>query len=109
MKKLQSKKCPFANLPSSTKSHWGEGITVEEMREIHWLKPKLVAQIKFTEWTKNNHLRHADFLALRSDNLPLKSLGKGYDRYETSDKSREFIAICALKPRGTSTVTRTDD
>ena len=62
--------CPFANLPSSKTGHWGEGMTVEQMDEIQWLKPKLVAQVKFTEWTKDGHLRHADFLGLRVDKSP---------------------------------------
>jgi ATP-dependent DNA ligase len=26
---------------------------------MQWLTPKLVAQIEFTEWTENNHLRHS--------------------------------------------------
>jgi bifunctional non-homologous end joining protein LigD len=63
-------KCPFANLPASRTGHWGEGITTEEMSEIHWVKPKLVAQVKFTEWTKDGLLRHADYLGLRDDKEP---------------------------------------
>ena len=31
------------------------------------LKPELIAQVEFAEWTDNNHLRHAQFLALRDD------------------------------------------
>ena len=60
-------KCPFANLPSSRTSHFGEGITTEEMKELCWLKPKLVAQISFTEWTNYGLLRHATFEGLRDD------------------------------------------
>ena len=59
--------CPFANLPTSKTGHWGEGMTAEQMSEIQWLKPKLVAQVRFTEWTRDAHLRHADYLGLRSD------------------------------------------
>lgn len=58
---------PFSNLPSSKTGHWGEGMTAEQMAEIQWLKPKLVCQVKFTEWTKDGHLRHADYLGLRAD------------------------------------------
>ena len=32
-----------------------------------WVKPKLVAQIKFTEWTKGGEMRHPVFLGLRTD------------------------------------------
>ncbi|HEX8898541.1 MAG TPA: non-homologous end-joining DNA ligase [Chthoniobacterales bacterium] len=67
MKPFLSAKCPFANLPTSRKSHFGEGITTEEMAELCWLKPKLVAQISFTEWTNYGLLRHATFQGLRDD------------------------------------------
>jgi bifunctional non-homologous end joining protein LigD len=62
--------CPFANLPTSRKSHFGEGITAEEMAELCWLKPKLVAQVSFTEWTNYGLLRHATFEGLRDDKAP---------------------------------------
>jgi len=32
-----------------------------------WIKPKLVAQVKFTEWTKAGEMRHPVFLGLRTD------------------------------------------
>jgi bifunctional non-homologous end joining protein LigD len=32
-----------------------------------WIKPKLVAQIKFTEWTAGGEMRHPVFLGLRTD------------------------------------------
>ena len=35
-----------------------------------WLKPRVVAQIRFVEWTAEGHLRHAAFLGLRSDKRP---------------------------------------
>jgi bifunctional non-homologous end joining protein LigD len=57
----------FANLPSSRSSHWGEGITLEEMAGIHWVKPALVAEVSFAEWTRDGSLRHAAFVALRDD------------------------------------------
>lgn len=70
MRPLLAKTCPFANLPSSRKSHFGEGITPEEMSELCWLKPKLVAQVSFTEWTNYSLLRHATFEGLRADKEP---------------------------------------
>ena len=63
-------KCPFSNLPSSRKSHFGEGITADEMSTLCWLKPKLVAQVSFTEWTNYGLLRHATFEGLRDDKTP---------------------------------------
>jgi bifunctional non-homologous end joining protein LigD len=64
---LAAAKCPFANLPSSKKSHFGEGVTAEDMKKLKWLKPKLVAQVRFAEWTTYGLLRHATFLGLRDD------------------------------------------
>jgi bifunctional non-homologous end joining protein LigD len=36
----------------------------------HWVKPHLVAQIKFTEWTADGKLRHPVYLGLRDDKRP---------------------------------------
>ncbi|HEY0158502.1 MAG TPA: DNA ligase D [Thermoanaerobaculia bacterium] len=33
----------------------------------HWVKPRLVAQVSFTEWTSDHRLRHPSFLGLRED------------------------------------------
>ena len=60
-------RCPFSNLPSSTSSHWGEGITDDEMKALRWVKPRLVAEVSFVEWTRDGNLRHAAFVALRED------------------------------------------
>jgi DNA ligase D-like protein (predicted ligase) len=59
--------CPFADLPNSATSHWGGGVTAEQMVEMQWLKPKVVAQVRFVEWTADGHLRHAAFLGIRAD------------------------------------------
>ena len=39
-------------------------------RGVHWVRPKLVAQIGFTEWTAGGKLRHPRFLGLRDDKRP---------------------------------------
>ena len=67
MKPLETRRCLFSNLPSSKKGHFGEGVTAEDMKKLKWLKPKLVAQVRFTEWTNYGLLRHATFLGLRDD------------------------------------------
>jgi bifunctional non-homologous end joining protein LigD len=64
---LRTPRCPFANLPSTRSGHWGEGITADEMLALRWLKPRLVAEISFAEWTRDGSLRHAAFVALRDD------------------------------------------
>jgi bifunctional non-homologous end joining protein LigD len=67
LRPLHQARCPFADLPNSRTSRWGAGVTAEEMSEMQWLKPRLVAQIRFVEWTAEGHLRHAAFLGLRRD------------------------------------------
>lgn len=39
-------------------------------RATPWVRPELVAQIGFTEWTRAGLLRHPRFLGLRDDKRP---------------------------------------
>jgi ATP-dependent DNA ligase len=39
-------------------------------RGVHWVRPKLIAQVSFTEWTPDGKLRHPRFLGLRRDKHP---------------------------------------
>jgi ATP-dependent DNA ligase len=55
------------NLPETRRTRWGEGLTAEGMKKCVWLRPQLVAQIEFLEWTESDHLRHSKFVALRED------------------------------------------
>jgi bifunctional non-homologous end joining protein LigD len=64
---LRSPACPFANLPMAAKPRFGQGMTRAEMKKVTWLQPKLVAQIKFGEWTHGGILRQPVFLGLRKD------------------------------------------
>jgi bifunctional non-homologous end joining protein LigD len=70
LRRLVVKRCPFANLPTSRASHWGEGITAEEMTELVWVKPAVIVELAFTEWTRDGSLRHAAFVGVRDDKLP---------------------------------------
>ena len=66
-KGLEINQCPFANLPEAKSGHWGQGLTKAKMAECQWLKPELVGQFEFLEWTGDNHLRHSKFVGLRED------------------------------------------
>jgi bifunctional non-homologous end joining protein LigD len=70
IKPLQIADCPFANLPEEKAGRWGAGLTAAKMSECRWLKPELVGQFEFVEWTSDNHLRHSRFIALRDDKKP---------------------------------------
>jgi ATP-dependent DNA ligase len=70
LKSLETPECPFANLPEARGGRWGQGLTAEKMKECHWLKPVLVGQFEYLEWTPDNHLRHSRFVALREDKHP---------------------------------------
>jgi len=65
--KLRAPSCPFVNLPEKTRGRWGLGITPAVMKRCQWVKPVLVAQVKFTEWTHDAQLRQPVFLGLRTD------------------------------------------
>jgi len=58
---------PFANLPEARSGRWGEGLTAEKMKECRWLRPLLVGQFEFLEWTPDDHLRHRRFMGIRAD------------------------------------------
>jgi len=54
LKKLETSKCPFVNFDQSK-------------RNVHWVKPKLVGEFEFAQWTKDNKLRVGRFKGLRND------------------------------------------
>jgi bifunctional non-homologous end joining protein LigD len=53
--RLEQSKTPFTDLP--------KGVS----RGVHWVKPELVAQISFSNWTRDNLARQAAFKGLRED------------------------------------------
>jgi bifunctional non-homologous end joining protein LigD len=56
MKPLAQKTCPFETEPPSN-------------APVTWLKPELVCEVAFTEWTDDGNLRHPAFVGLREDKL----------------------------------------
>lgn len=49
----EQSECPFVDPPTE--------------RDLHWVRPDLVCQVGFTEWTSSGRLRHPRFLGLRED------------------------------------------
>jgi len=75
LKGLEIETCPFANLPENKRTQWA--LTTEEMKNCVWLQPRLVAQIEFTEWTPDGHLRHSKFVGLREDKAAIEVVREG--------------------------------
>jgi bifunctional non-homologous end joining protein LigD len=67
LRPLKTDTCPFTDLPSTKTGHWGEGVTEKDMKILKWVKPTLVAEVAFTEWTRDGNLRHSAFVGLRTD------------------------------------------
>jgi bifunctional non-homologous end joining protein LigD len=67
MMKLQAPRCPFVNLPEPRTGRWGGGVTAAEMKRCTWIDPRLVCEVRFTEWTGDGSLRHPAFTGLRDD------------------------------------------
>jgi DNA ligase D-like protein (predicted ligase) len=67
LRPLVTPKCPFVNLPETRKARWGEALTAEKMKKCIWVRPDIVAQVEFLEWTDADHLRHSKFAGLRDD------------------------------------------
>ena len=50
----------------------GEALSAEKMKKCVWMKPEIVAQIEFLEWTDADHLGHSKFVGFREDKDPRK-------------------------------------
>ncbi|HEY5093787.1 MAG TPA: non-homologous end-joining DNA ligase [Candidatus Eremiobacteraceae bacterium] len=57
LERLETKRSPFSAVPKVNSP-------------VHWAKPKLVAEIKFGEWTREGVLRQPVYLGLRVDKRP---------------------------------------
>lgn len=72
LKPLVTTNCPFTNLPEDKSGRWGQGLTAKKMKDCIWVKPELVAQFEFLEWTGSHHIRHIKFIGIRDDKDPRK-------------------------------------
>lgn len=69
---LRQPKTPFCNVPEPRHGRWGQGLTASDMKRCVWLKPRLVCQVAFSEWTEGAHLRQPVFKGLRDDKDPIE-------------------------------------
>ncbi|HEX7005283.1 MAG TPA: DNA ligase D [Trueperaceae bacterium] len=56
LEEIEEEKSPFEDPPPK--------------RGVHWVTPTLVAEVEFTEWTRDGSLRHPSFRGLREDRDP---------------------------------------
>jgi bifunctional non-homologous end joining protein LigD len=59
LNRISQASMPFAVLPKDP-----------GLRDAHWAKPQLVAEVEFTEWTADGLIRHPSFQGLREDKKP---------------------------------------
>jgi ATP-dependent DNA ligase len=63
---LATPKMPL-DMPPSRDSRFGSSLT---LRRVHWVRPELVAEVKFLAWTEDNLLRQVVYEGLREDKPP---------------------------------------
>lgn len=73
-------------------------MTGAERRGVTWVKPELVAQVEFTEWTSDGRLRHPSFQGLREDK-PAEEVTREMPK---STKILEKAAKKAASPRASN-------
>jgi bifunctional non-homologous end joining protein LigD len=61
LEELHTKMLPLRTAKSPFKQR------IKDEAVTTWIKPKLVAEVKFTEWTSGGEMRHPAFLGLRQD------------------------------------------
>jgi bifunctional non-homologous end joining protein LigD len=83
---IKSKDSPFKDAP---KQRSDEVIT--------WLKPELVAEIRFAEWTDENQLRQASYKGLRTDKSPKSVKSENSVDTTKSSKKRKSATINGVK------------
>ena len=59
LERIEQKTCPFTTPPTGWLG-----------RNAHWVKPDLVGEVVFTEWTSDGKIRHPSFQGLRADKNP---------------------------------------
>lgn len=74
---------PFANEPDN-----------DRKRKLVWVKPELLAEVSFMEWTRDGHIRHASFHGLRDDK-PATEI-----RRESVSALRTSVGSSASRARG---------
>lgn len=78
---------PPYSVGASKPGRWSKRVAGSE----RWLEPKIVAEVEFAEWTPDANIRHASFVALRTDK-PAKAI-----RRETATMPPAAVSVQAAK------------
>lgn len=70
---IETKQPPFFDAPRA--------------RDTHWVKPRLVAEVTFAEWTSDGLLRHPSFMGLREDKPPKEIVRERARRKAAADSA----------------------
>ena len=68
---LSRAKSPL-DMPPPRKTRFGSPLVLSR---VHWVEPKLVAEITYLTWTGDGLLRHTVYVGLREDALPTRCEG----------------------------------
>ena len=72
-------------------------VSPPRMRGVHWVQPKLVAEVQFTGWTEDGRLRHPSFQGLREDRKAVGIVREVPRRLGPEDESSEGEAMAGRK------------
>lgn len=78
------------------KTPFAAGLDTRLARHAHWVRPELVAEVVFTEWTGEGRIRHPSFQGLRTDRTP-------------TEIHREEPATVVTRPSNRSTAVKVSD
>ncbi len=70
-------------------------------RGTHWIAPRLVAEVKFAMWTRDDQLRVPVFQGIREDKAPTdikKEVPKALSALETREKKKAYREMAKMKP-----------
>ena len=100
---LEIKDCPFVNLPEAKSGRWGAAWQRQsrKTRRVGWKHGAGRAKPRFLEWTGENHLRHAKFVALRDDKPALRGQTRVASRSGDPSGSRYRQSAPAYRARRT--------
>jgi bifunctional non-homologous end joining protein LigD len=82
---LETAKSPFTTTPKTNE-------------RAHWVKPRVVVEVKFNEWTAGGHLRQPIFVGVREDK-DAKTVVREPEGMMATKKKRAAVTLSAAKAR----------